>query len=259
MRETERPVALFDSGLGGISVLRHIRRALPHENYIYYGDSANAPYGTKSQAEILRLASAVMEKVLAMNAKAVVIACNTATAMAVDALRAQYPDMPIIGVEPAIKPAAEAHPGGTVLVMATPMCCRGQRFRDLMDRFSDRAEIVPVPCGGLMEFVERGELEGTALREYLREKLSPWRGRPVDAVVLGCTHYPFLRRAIAGVLGGKTEIFDGNAGTTAQLRRRLKERGLLNLSREPGTVTFYNSLEDPAILDLSRALLGLPE
>ena len=259
MKNAERPVAFFDSGLGGISVLRAARRALPHENYIYYGDSANAPYGTKSPAEIRRLAGAVMEKVLALGAKAVVVACNTATGMAVDGLRRQYSEVPIIGVEPAVKPAVEAHPGGTVLVLATPMCLQGQRFRELMERFSDAAEIIPVPCGGLMEFVERGELEGEALHGYLGEKLAPWQGRRVDAAVLGCTHYPFLRSAIAGVLGPEAEILDGNAGVTAQLRRRLEEMELLNPGTETGAVDFYNSLDDPAILDLSRMLLELPE
>ena len=258
MKNAERPVAFFDSGLGGISVLRAARRALPHENYIYYGDSANAPYGTKPPAEIRRLAGVVMEKVLALGAKAVVVACNTATGLAVDGLRQQYPDVPIIGVEPAVKPAVEAHPGGTVLVLATPMCLQGQRFRELMERFSDAAEVVPVPCGGLMEFVERGELEGVALQSYLQEKLAPWQGRRVDAAVLGCTHYPFLREAIAEALGPEAEILDGNAGVTAQLHRRLKDQGLLNPAEQPGSVTFYNSLEDPAILELSRMLLELP-
>ncbi|MBQ6797882.1 MAG: glutamate racemase [Oscillospiraceae bacterium] len=259
MFHAAQPVAFFDSGLGGISVLRAAVRALPHENFIYYGDSANAPYGTKTQEEILRLSRSVMEKVLAMGAKAVVIACNTATGMAVEPLRRQYPDLTIIGVEPAVKPAAEAYPGGRILVLATPMCLQGARYRELQGRFSDAAQIHPVPCGGLMEFVERGELQGEHLRAYLEEKLQPFLGQRVDAAVLGCTHYPFLRGAIAEVLGPQTAIIDGNAGITAQLRRRLEEQGLLNPSREAGTVTFYNSLEDDAILLRSKALLELPE
>ncbi len=259
MYEAHQPVAFFDSGLGGISVLRAAVRALPHENFIYYGDSANAPYGTKPAEEILRLSRAVMEKVLAMGAKAVVIACNTATGMAVDSLREEYPDLTIIGVEPAVKPAAESFPGGRILVMATPMCLQGQRFRELHGRFCHGAEIIPVPCGGLMEFVERGELEGDNLHAWLKRLLEPHLQNNVDAAVLGCTHYPFLRTAIAEVLGEKTAIIDGNAGITAQLRRRLEEQGLLNPSADPGTVTFYNSLEEEAILQRSRRLLELPE
>ena len=259
MRTELRPVAVFDSGLGGISVLRYIRRAMPNENYIYYGDSAHAPYGTKSPEEIRELTGAVMKKVLDLGAKAVLIACNTATGMAVDELRKQYADIPIIGVEPAVKPAAELYPGGRVLVLATPLCLQGQRFRELHDRFREQAEIIPVPCGGLMEFVERGVLSGPVLRDYLEEKLAPWNGQRVDAAVLGCTHYPFLRNAIAEVLGAETDIIDGNAGITAQLQRRMTELGLLTPSDTPGSVTFYNSLDNPAILELSRTLLELPE
>jgi len=259
MFHAQQPVAFFDSGLGGISVLRAAVKALPHENFIYYGDSANAPYGTKPPEEILRLSRAVMEKVLDMGAKAVVIACNTATGMAVDQLRQDYPDLTIIGVEPAVKPAAEAYPGGRILVLATPMCLQGQRYRELQNRFCHDAEIHPVPCGGLMEFVERGELRGENLRAYLEEKLQPYLGQCVDAAVLGCTHYPFLRGAIAEVLGPDTAIIDGNAGITAQLRRRLEEQGLLNPSRASGTVTFYNSLEEEDILLRGKALLALPE
>ncbi|MEA4965942.1 MAG: glutamate racemase [Oscillospiraceae bacterium] len=259
MEKARRPVAFFDSGLGGISVLRETRKQLPCEQYLYFGDSANAPYGTKSPAEVRRLSRAVMERMLEMGAKAVVIACNTATGMAIDLLREEYGELPIIGVEPAVKPAAEMYSGGRILVLATPLCLRGQRFQELWKRFSAQAEIVPIPCEGLMEFVERGELEGPALRAYLREKLAPWRGKRVDAAVLGCTHYPFLRAAIAEALGNGAEIIDGNAGIAAQLRRRLEERGLLNPGPEDGVVTFYNSLRDPAILELSRMLFALPD
>ena len=258
MARADQPVAFFDSGLGGISVLRETRRALPHENYIYYGDSANAPYGEKPPEEIRQLAGAVMDKVLAYGAKAVVVACNTATGEAVDALRAAHPDVPIIGVEPAVKPAASRFPGGRILVLATPQCLRSRRFLELQHRFSQQAEITAVPCGGLMEFVERGELDSTALREYLRSKLAPWSHSHIDAAVLGCTHYPFLRAALQRALGGGVTIIDGNAGIAAQLRRRLSELELLNPAPNPGSVTWSNSLRDPAILRRSERLLRLP-
>ena len=258
MASARQPVAFFDSGLGGISVLRETRRMLPHENYIYYGDSANAPYGTKSPAEIRRLAGRVMDRVLALGAKAVVIACNTATGEAVDSLRAQHPDVPIIGVEPAVKPAAERYPGGQILVLATPQCLRSRRFLELQRRFSAQAEITAVPCGGLMEFVERGELDGAALHDYLQDRLAPWHGAAVDAAVLGCTHYPFLRGALQRALGEGVEIIDGNAGIAAQLRRRLQELSLLNPAAETGSVAFYNSLDDPEILRRSEWFLQLP-
>ena len=259
MDDAMRPVAFFDSGLGGISVLRAARRVLPFENYVYYGDSANAPYGTRPPEEIRTLAMAVTEKVLALGAKAVVVACNTATGEAVDAMRARWPEVPIIGVEPAIKPAAEAHPGGTVLVLATPLCVKSRRFLELQRRFSRETRVIPVPCPGLMEFVERGELDSPALRAYLDERLAPWRGQRIDAAVLGCTHYPFLRAAITAALPPETELIDGNAGITAQLCRRLDEHGLRNPGPHPGEVRFFNSLGTEEILRLSRQLLALPE
>ncbi|MBQ1281573.1 MAG: glutamate racemase [Oscillospiraceae bacterium] len=255
MMKATQPVAFFDSGLGGISVLRETRITLPHENYIYYGDSANAPYGTKTPEEIRALAHGVMEKVLALGAKAVVIACNTATGEAVDSLRAQYPEVPIIGVEPAVKPAVEHFPGGRILVLATPQCVKSRRFCELQSRFGAQAEVISVPCGGLMEFVERGELDSPALDAYLREKLAPLG--EADAAVLGCTHYPFLRAPLQRALGADTLILDGNAGIAAQLQRRLAELQLLNPSETAGSVTFYNSSDDPALLRRSEELLAL--
>ena len=260
MNQKHDYIAVFDSGVGGISVLRHLLRVLPGERFLYFGDSTNAPYGSRTTEEVRQLTLAAAKKLTSeYGLKALVIACNTATGMAVDGLRQQYPDIPIIGVEPAVKPAAEQHPGGRVLVLATPLCLKGQRFHELHDRFRDQAEIIPVPCGGLMEFVEHGVLEGPVLRNYLKEKLAPWMEQRVDAAVLGCTHYPFLRNAIAEVLGAETDIIDGNAGITAQLQRRMTELGLRNPSETPGTVTFYNSLDNPEILELSKTLLELPD
>ena len=253
-----RPIAFFDSGLGGISVLRATRALMPNESYLYYGDSANAPYGVKPAAEICRLSEAVMQQVLRRGAKAVVVACNTATGVAIDQLRAQHPQVPIIGVEPAVKPAAERFPGGTILILATPQCLRSERFLQLQARFSSMANCIAVPCGGLMEFVERGELHSAALQQYLEEKLAPWKNTQVDAAVLGCTHYPFLRAAIQQALPGAT-VLDGNLGIALQLQRRLRQLGLLSPAAQPGCVTFLNSSEDPALLARSRMLLELPE
>ena len=255
MANASQPVAFFDSGLGGLSVLRETRRLLPNENYLYYGDSANAPYGIRPPEEIRQLSLAVTERVLALGAKAIVVACNTATGEAVELLRARWPEVPVIGVEPAVKPAVEAYPGGKILVMATPMCLRSHRYQALTARFSGQAELISVPCDGLMEFVERCELDSPALAAYLAEKLSPHLERPVSAVVLGCTHYPFLRAAITRQLPKGTPLIDGNAGTAAQLARRLDEAGLRNLSQASGTVTFLNS--DPSMLPLCETLFRL--
>ena len=249
------PIGFFDSGLGGISVLRGTLRLLPGEDYLYFGDSFHAPYGVRPLEEVRELSRAAAAHLLERGAKAIVIACNTATSAAAACLREQYPEIPIIGTEPAVKPAVERHPGGRILVMATPRTLQEKKFLDLWEQLRDRAEIVPVPCGGLMEFVEQGILRGAEPERFLRTLLAPYLSEPVDAVVLGCTHYPFLRSVIRTVLGHGPEILDGADGVARQLCRRLEDLNLRNPKTAGGTVTFENSLDSPAILDLSRMLL----
>ena len=256
MLPQELPIAFFDSGLGGISVLRETVRLLPQEHYLYYGDSLHAPYGVKTAEEVLALTRAAVQNLLRQGIKALVIACNTATSAAIRRLRQDYPELIIIGTEPAIKPAAERYPGGRILVMATPMTLQETKFRSLQQQYQQHAEIVPVACGGLMEFVEQGILRGEAVERYLFDKLEPYLKVPVDAVVLGCTHYPFLSGAIRKVVGRRPEIMDGSAGIAMQLRRKLTERGLLASEEQAGSVRFENSLDEPEILALSQALFG---
>ena len=256
MYTKEDYIAVFDSGVGGISVLRQLRKLMPEEKYIYFGDSANAPYGTRPTAEVRALTLAAAEKLMSeYPVKALVVACNTATAAAITDLREQYPDLAIIGTEPAIKPAVQAHPGGRILVMATAMTLQEQKFQDLWAQFREEADIVPVPCTGLMEFVERGELSGEDLENFLLEKLEPFIKVPIDAVVLGCTHYPFLKSAIRKIVGKAPAIYDSADGVARQLKRRLEEQGLLNDRQTGGTVTFFNSSEDETLLRLSKKLL----
>lgn len=249
------PIGFFDSGLGGISVLRGTMALLPGEDYLYFGDSAHAPYGVRPLEQVRALSRAAAEHLLARGAKAIVIACNTATSAAAATLREAYPDVPVIGTEPAVKPAVERHPGGRILVMATARTLQEQKFLDLWDQYRSRAEIVPVPCSGLMEFVERGELRGARLERFLGELLAPFTARPVDAVVLGCTHYPFLRGAIRKALGQDAEILDGAEGVARQLRRRLQELDLCNPRTNGGRVEFENSLDGAQMPELSRLLL----
>lgn len=251
----QQPIAFFDSGLGGISVLRETVRRLPHENYIYYGDSLHAPYGVRSAAEVIALCREAVQPLIERGIKALVIACNTATSYAISQLRSEHPSLIIIGTEPAIKPAAERYSGGRILVMATPMTVQGEKFLSLQKQYQDKAEIIGVACGGLMEFVEQGIFQGEAVERYLREKLSAYLAAPVDAIVLGCTHYPFLTGAIRNVVGSRPEIMDGSAGIAAQLARRLAEQDLLAPPSQSGSVEFRNSLDEPEILALSRTLL----
>lgn len=248
------PIGVFDSGVGGVSVLRELVALMPNENYIYFGDSANAPYGTKTLEQVVELVYHDAKYLYDTGIKALVVACNTATSAGIRLLREKYTDIPVIGIEPALKPAVLSAEHPTVLVMATPMTVREGKFKQLMQRFETEAEILPLPCPGLMEFVERGELESEALEAYLRNLFAPYE--KVDAVVLGCTHYPFLQGMIQKVLGENVKLFDGGAGTARETRHQLEEKKLLNPSEEQGKVVFENSAKDVVLLQLCKDLLN---
>ena len=252
MERTELPIAVFDSGLGGISVLRALVQRLPGEDFLYFGDSANAPYGVRPVAEVRRLTQDVLGRLYDRGIKAAVIACNTATSAAIGPLRAAFPDIPVIGIEPALKPAVAHH--RRVLVLATPLTLREEKFVALMHQCAGCAEIVPLPCPELVEFVERGELDSPALTAYLARQLGPYAGR-VDAAVLGCTHFPFARRAIRAALGGNVTLYDGSDGPARETLRQLVRRGWVR-GGSHGAVTLENSL--PSELPLSHRLLALP-
>ncbi len=257
MDKKRYPIGIFDSGVGGISVLRELVALMPGEDYIFFGDSRNAPYGTKAPGEVQRLACASAEYLLSRGAKALVVACNTATSAAIQILRNRYPYMPVVGIEPALKPAvlSKAHP--RVLVMATPMTLREEKFHQLMMKYEEDAVIIPMPCPGLMEFVERGELSGPGIETFLGSLFRRYLNRPVDCVVLGCTHYSFVRPVIQKMLGGSTAVFDGGKGTARETKRRLAECGLLTESEERGSVTIENSLGTEEIRRLGRFLLEI--
>lgn len=175
------PVAVFDSGLGGISVLRELVRTLPRENYLYFGDSLHAPYGTKTPQEVVDLSLQAADRLLSQGAKALVVACNTATSAAIRTLRKTYPDLSIVGTEPAIKPAVERHPGGRILMLATAMTVQEEKFQRLKAQYDDQAQIIPIACSGLMEYVEQGILRGAEVEGYLLDKLEPYLKVPIDA------------------------------------------------------------------------------
>ena len=244
-------IAVFDSGVGGISVLRHLRRELPGERFLYFGDSANAPYGTRPLEEIRALTVAAADMLLDRNVKALVVACNTATSAAISLLREKYPDRIIIGIEPALKLAADRFPGGTVGVMATPATLREEKFNRLMESCCGRCVTVKLPAPGLVELVEKGLADSEESFALLTKLLGDWAGK-LDALVLGCTHYPFAAATLGKILPG-TVLLDGGEGTARETKRRLSQAGLLG--GRPGEVVFENSKEDPGLLDLCRNLL----
>ena len=245
-------VGVFDSGAGGLSVLARLCDELPCEDFVYYGDSANAPYGEKPREWIVRRSRAIVDRFLDEGAKAIVIACNTATSAAAAELRAQYAHVPIIGVEPALKPATLAQGARRILVMATPITLRLDKYQQLAERWGSGHVVIDAPCPGLAARIEQGDLEAPDMFELVESLVGRYRGQ-VDAVVLGCTHYPFAARAIREVLGD-VPLFDGAEGTARQLHRRLSERGLVTRSAKPGSVDFRSSDPDVKTLVLYRDL-----
>lgn len=256
MNQKNDYIAVFDSGVGGISVLRQLRRILPNERYIYYGDSANAPYGTKSTEQVRQLALSVAEKLVIRGVKALVVACNTATAAAIEDLRHAYPELIVVGVEPALKVAAERFPGGHIGVMATPLTLEGEKFRRLLSRFQDTCRVSLIPAPGLADLVEEGKQNGPEGQALLSQLLTPYIGK-LDALVLGCTHYPFARQTIANILGKHTVLLDGGEGTAQQTRLLLEKKGLLG--ELAGQTVFENSLDCPQIMALSQALVQMED
>lgn len=246
-------IAVFDSGVGGVSVLRELLRLMPGENFYYFGDSINAPYGRRSTEEVRDLTLAAGKKLLGdLDAKALVVACNTATAAAIEDLRRAYPDRIIVGIEPALKLACDRHPGGTVGIMATDVTLRERKLSALMERVSKDCNVMHLPSPGIVELVEAGKADSPEAVALMELELGHLRGR-LDALVLGCTHYPFITGAIRTVLGDGVDILDGGEGTARETRRRLIEVGLLN--EAGGTLTVANSSGDPAKIRLTYELL----
>lgn len=247
-------IAVLDSGLGGLSVLRHLRRLLPGEKFWYYGDSANAPYGSRSHAEVEALTLQAAQKLMEHGLKALVVACNTATAAAIGPLRAKYPDMIVVGVEPALKLAADQFPGGGIGVMATPVTLREKKFCQLLARYEDSCRVYQIPAPQLVPMIEEGRVDTPEMEAELHALLDPY-AQKMDALVLGCTHYPFASHSMERILGGKVAVLDGGRGTARETKRRLKEADLLE--NGTGELVLENSLGTEEIILRSRRMLGI--
>ncbi len=247
-------IAVFDSGVGGISVLRHLRQTLPQERFLYYGDSANAPYGSRPVGEVRALTLTAVKRLRSeAPIKALVVACNTATATSIEVLRETYPDLIVVGIEPALKVAADHFPGGRIGVMATPVTLREEKFDHLLHRFEEDCSIVKIPAPGLVPLIEQGKINAPETLALLHTILDSYRGK-LDALVLGCTHFPFASQAISQVLGKEVALLEGGDGTARETRRRLKEANLLYDG--PGEVLVRNSSPNPAMIRLSYERLN---
>ncbi|AFL75632.1 glutamate racemase [Thiocystis violascens] len=252
-----QPIGVFDSGVGGLSVLREIRRELPHEDLFYVADCGHAPYGDKPLAAIESRAAAVTEFLLAQGVKTVVVACNTATGAAARLLRSRYP-VPIVAMEPAVKPAVARTRSGVVGVLATRQTLASQTFALLLERLDRNALILPQPCPGLVERIESGDLDGAPTRALLAGFLAPLLARGADTLVLGCTHYPHLTPLIEELAGPNVAVLDSGAAVARQVRRRLAESGLLAPSDSVGRERFWTS-GDPAATQGLIARLWRPD
>ncbi|MDX5373667.1 MAG: glutamate racemase [Pseudomonadaceae bacterium] len=238
---SQAPIGVFDSGVGGLSVLREIRARLPHESLLYVADSGHVPYGEKSAEFIRERSQHIAEFLLGQGAKALVLACNTATAAAVAELRERYPELPIVGMEPAVKPAAAATRSGVVGVLATTGTLKSAKFAALLDRFASDVRVITQPCPGLVEQIEAGELDGPRTRELLRGWVEPLLAEGCDTLILGCTHYPFIKPLLRELVPGSVSLVDTGAAVARHLEQLLAERGLLNRAGGQGPARFWSS------------------
>jgi glutamate racemase len=254
---SDAPVGIFDSGVGGLSVLREIQALLPAENLLFVADSAHAPYGVLPPDEIRARSHALTEFLIEQGAKAVVVACNTATAAAAEHLRHEF-GTPIVAMEPAVKPAVAATKTGVVGVLATVGTLRSARFAALLDRFGGDVTVVTEPGVGLVEQIEAGELTTMRTRALVAERVAPMLTAGADVIILGCTHYPFLRPLVAEVAGPGVTLVDTGAAVARRLKDVLAETRLARTIGGPGTESFWTTADPAAATAVMSGLLGRP-
>jgi len=252
----DRPIGFFDSGVGGISVLKEAIKLMPEENYIYFGDSKNAPYGERDKEEIKEFTFKAVELLIDKGCKGIVIACNTATSAAINDLRKKYKNIPIIGIEPALKPAMEKNETGKVIIMATPITLRERKFKELLNKYGDNKEVELIPCAGLVDLIEGGKIDCSETEKYLNDKLYVFKDKKIYAVVLGCTHYPFIENKIRMIFGENIKIIHGGEGTARQLQRQLIKERIKRDRNCKGEIIVLNS-KNEELIELSYKLLKL--
>jgi glutamate racemase len=254
--DSDSPIGIFDSGVGGISVLRAIREQMPEESIIYFGDQGHAPYGSRSMEQIQSFSEAIARFLLEQGAKIIVVACNTASAAALKYLREKFPEIQFVGMEPAVKPAAEKTQTGKVGVLATPATFQGALYASVVERFAYGVELFQDTCPGLVQQIEQGNLNGVETRRILENALTPMLEQNIDTVVLGCTHYPFVIPLIQQIAGEKVRVIDPAPAVAKQTERLLEAKGMMNNSGSRGEVKFFTSGKPEALKSLLPVLLG---
>lgn len=248
-------IGVFDSGIGGLSVLREITKVLPHEDIVYYADSAHCPYGGKSREYVCNRARNICSFLREKGAELIVVACNTATAAAIETLRAESPDFPFVGMEPAIKPASFETKTGIVGVLATAGTLHASKYHDLKDRFSNNVRVVEHVGQGFVELVEKGILDGPEAEETIKASLAPLLAEGADTIVLGCTHYPFLIDCIRKVGGEDINIIDPAPAVANHVKHLLEEKGEIKNDSAKGRVTLFTSADQKLLESMYKRLI----
>ncbi|MDA1329513.1 MAG: glutamate racemase [Chloroflexi bacterium] len=250
------PIGLFDSGVGGLSVLRAIRPTLPYENILYFGDQAHVPYGRRAKQELIQFSTAIVNYLIKHGAKLIVIACNTASAAALHALREQYPEFPIVGMEPAVKPAVQKSESDIVGVLATPSTFESDLFSSIVERFAQDTTLLTSTCIGLVPEIEAGRANGLEARRILTEALVPMLEQGLDSLVLGCTHYAFAEKTITEIVGPDVAIIDPAPAIAQRIESLLTAGELLNPDRLPGQIRYMTSGDPGEMQTRVRELIG---
>jgi glutamate racemase len=256
MKSSNDPIGVFDSGVGGLSVLRAMRDQMPEESMVYFGDQGHVPYGPRSMEEIQKFSEGITRFLLEQNSKLIVVACNTASAAALKYLRGQFPEVPFVGMEPAVKPAAEITKTGKVGVLATPATFQGALYASVVERFGAGVEFFQHTCPGLVGQIENGELNSKSTRRILEDALTPMLEKNIDTVVLGCTHYPFAIPLIQEIVGQNVRVIDPAPAVSRQVRRLLEAKDLLSESDQDGRMEFFTSGDSTVMEMLLPKLLG---
>lgn len=251
-------IGIFDSGIGGLNVAAAIRQALPRERLLYFGDNAHVPYGERTAEEILTFSTAITEALLAKDCGSVVIACNTASSAALGPLRGLFPDVPIIGMEPAVKPAVEHTRTGVVGVLATRATVEGRAMADVVERFSHGVEVIRQACPGLAQRIDAGDFDGEETERLLRGWIGPMLERNIDALVLGCTHYPLVRPLIEKIAGPGVRIIEPSEAIARRVAQVLEQHELSAPGDATGILECYTSGE-PAAFRSVLARLGMED